>query len=62
MTDEIRDFETETLVSAFKFKLTDWTLDQYGNLNETLQAQKNCLKAKCLGGVPKDFKELQSCV
>ena len=28
------DFETETVISAFKFKLTQWTLDQYVQMTD----------------------------
>jgi len=27
MTEQIRDFETENLISHFKFTLTNWTLN-----------------------------------
>lgn len=30
------DFETENLIAAFKFKLTNWTLDQYQSLTEII--------------------------
>ena len=36
MTEEIEDFETENLISTFKFRLTNWTLDQYAHMGEIL--------------------------
>ncbi len=28
------DFETENVISNFKFKLTNWTLDQYSSMSD----------------------------
>ena len=36
------------MISNFKFRLTNWTLDQYSSLSDVLQSQKNCLKLRCL--------------
>ncbi len=47
MTDEIGgkkyqpqilylDFETENVISNFKFKLTGWTLDQYSSIADVM--------------------------
>jgi hypothetical protein len=47
MTDEIGgmltiysllivDFETENVISNFKFRLTNWTLDQYSSMADVL--------------------------
>ena len=66
MTEEIEDFETENLISTFKFRLTNWTLDQYAHMGEILGSQKNCLKDKCLGVKNEqkftNFADLQHCV
>jgi hypothetical protein len=43
MTDEIGDFETENVISTFKFKLTGWTLDQYASLADVLTSERRCL-------------------
>lgn len=49
MTDEIGDFETENVIAAFKFRLTNWTLDQYASLTDVLSSEQRCLKQRCLG-------------
>jgi len=38
MTEEIRDFETENLVSTFKFSLANWTLDSYSHMGNVLSS------------------------
>ena len=58
MTEHIQDFETENLISTYKFKLTNWTLDQYANMNELLTSQKNCINSKCLDGNKQTFGEM----
>eukprot|EP00347_Sterkiella_histriomuscorum_P003353 403364618 len=48
------DFETENLISNTKFRLTEWTINQYQTFTEILQSEKNCLEKKCLAQYTKD--------
>jgi hypothetical protein len=36
------------LLARYKFRLTNWTLDQYASLADVLQSQKQCLQVRCL--------------
>jgi hypothetical protein len=36
----ISDFETENVISNFKFRLTNWTLDQYSSMADVLVRKK----------------------
>jgi hypothetical protein len=48
MTDTIEDFETETLIARYKFRLAHWTLENYGSWSTLLNSEKQCLQVKCL--------------
>lgn len=65
MSEEIGDFDTENVIANFKFRLTNWTLDQYASVSEVLSSQKNCLQMRCLREFKDgqgDFAEFSKCV
>lgn len=59
---DIADFETENLMATFKFRLTNWTLDQYSSMAQILQSEKNCLEAKCFADPIENYDEFRKCV
>ena len=59
---EIGDFETENLMATYKFRLTHWTLNQYSTLDQVLQSEKNCLKARCLADQTENLEEFRKCI